>query len=49
MSTYLIVHRRVITDSEALKAYGEGVGASIAKFGGKVLVRSDMSAAKSPV
>jgi uncharacterized protein (DUF1330 family) len=41
MSAYLIVHRREITDSEALKAYGEGVGATIAKFGGKVLVRSD--------
>jgi len=41
MSAYLIVHRREITDSEALKAYGEGVVATIARFGGKVLVRSD--------
>jgi len=40
-SAYLIVHRREITDSEAFKAYGEGVGATIAKFGGKILVRSD--------
>ncbi len=41
MPAYLIVHRREITDPEALKAYGEGVGATIAKFGGKVLVRAD--------
>lgn len=41
MSAYLIVHRREITDPEALKAYSEGVGATIVKFGGKVLVRAD--------
>lgn len=41
MPAYLIVHRREITDSEALQAYGEGVGATIDKFGGKILVRSD--------
>lgn len=41
MPAYLIVHRREITDSDGLKAYGEGVGATITKFGGKILVRSD--------
>lgn len=41
MPAYLIVHRREITDAEALKAYGEDVGPTITKFGGKILVRSD--------
>jgi hypothetical protein len=40
MSAYLSVHRREITDSEALRAYGEDVSPTIAKFGEKVLVRS---------
>ena len=41
MAAYLIVHRRNITDSADLKTYGEGVVATLAKFGGKVLVRSE--------
>jgi uncharacterized protein (DUF1330 family) len=39
MSAYLIVPRREITDSEALKAYGEREGATIAKVGEKFPVR----------
>lgn len=38
---YLIVHRRDITDSETLKEYSHGVGATIEKFGGKVVARAD--------
>lgn len=40
MPAYLIVHRRKITDAESLKHY-DHVEASIGKFGGKVLIRSD--------
>jgi uncharacterized protein (DUF1330 family) len=40
MPAYLIVHRRKITDNESLKRY-DNVEASIGKFGGKVLIRSD--------
>ena len=40
MSAYLIVHRRKITDAESLTRY-DNVEASICKFGGKVLIRSD--------
>ena len=40
MAAYLIVHRRDIADSEALKKYREGVRATIAKFDGKALVRA---------
>jgi uncharacterized protein (DUF1330 family) len=40
MSAYLIVHRRKITDAESLKRY-DNVEATIGKFGGKVLIRSD--------
>jgi len=40
MSAYLIVHRRKITDPKNLKRY-DNVEASIDKFGGKVLIRSD--------
>jgi uncharacterized protein (DUF1330 family) len=41
MSAYLIVHRREITDSEALKSYSDGIDVVIAKFGGKIAARSD--------
>jgi uncharacterized protein (DUF1330 family) len=41
MAAYAIVHRRSISDSEALKKYREGVEATISKFGGRVLVRAD--------
>lgn len=41
MVAYLIVHRREITDPETLKLYARGVDRTIAKFGGKVLVRAD--------
>lgn len=40
MPAYLIVHRRKITDAEHLKSY-DNVEATIGKFGGKVLIRSD--------
>ena len=41
MPAYLIVHRRDITDSEALKQYSHGVQETIEKFGGKVVARAD--------
>ncbi|MGE0724047.1 MAG: DUF1330 domain-containing protein [Alphaproteobacteria bacterium] len=41
MSAYLIAHRRDITDGDELKKYREGIDQSIARFGGKVLVRAD--------
>ncbi|MFN4281545.1 MAG: DUF1330 domain-containing protein [Alphaproteobacteria bacterium] len=41
MPAYLIVHRREITDPQALKRYSDGIDAVIAKFGGKVAARSD--------
>jgi len=40
MPAYLIVHRRKITDAESLKRY-DNVEATIGKFGGNVLIRSD--------
>lgn len=40
MPAYLIVHRRKITHPDALKRY-DNVEASIAKFGGKTLIRAD--------
>lgn len=40
MSAYLIVHRRKITDPETLKRY-DHVEASIEKFDGRVIIRSD--------
>jgi uncharacterized protein (DUF1330 family) len=40
MPAYLIVHRRKITDAQSLKHY-DNVEATIGKFGGKVLIRSD--------
>lgn len=41
MAAYLIAHRRDILDPERLKAYREGIDASIARFGGRVLARAD--------
>jgi uncharacterized protein (DUF1330 family) len=41
MPAYLIVHRREIVDPERLKEYSNGINATIAKFGGKVVVRAD--------
>ena len=41
MAAYLIVHRRDITDPERLKEYSKGINATIEKFGGKVVIRSD--------
>jgi uncharacterized protein (DUF1330 family) len=41
MSAFFIVHRQSITDPEKLKHYRDGIGATIAKFGGNVLVRAD--------
>jgi uncharacterized protein (DUF1330 family) len=41
MAAFLIVHRREITDAEKLKDYRKGVNSTIAKFGGKVVVRAD--------
>ena len=41
MAAYLIVHRRDITNSADLKTYGEGVVATLAGFGGEVLVVSE--------
>lgn len=41
MSAYLIVHRREITDPESLKDYRKGVDSTIARYGGKVVVRAD--------
>ena len=41
MSAYFIMHRREITDPERLKAYRNGVDATIARFGGKPVVRAD--------
>lgn len=40
MTAYLIAHRREIVDPETLRAY-DGVDATLAKFGGRVVVRSD--------
>ena len=41
MAAYLIVHRRIITDSAELEKYADGVRETIAKYGGRALVRSD--------
>ena len=41
MAAYLIAHRRDITDADQLKTYRDGIDESIARFGGKVLVRAD--------
>jgi uncharacterized protein (DUF1330 family) len=41
MTAYLIVHRRQITDSDALRRYRDGIDESIGKHGGKPLVRAD--------
>ncbi|MDX1486340.1 MAG: DUF1330 domain-containing protein [Alphaproteobacteria bacterium] len=41
MTAYLIVHRRDITDAEALKAYRDGIDATISEYGGQVLARND--------
>jgi uncharacterized protein (DUF1330 family)/hemerythrin superfamily protein len=41
MVAYLIVHRREIADSQMLKSYAAGIDQTIARFGGKVVVRSD--------
>lgn len=40
MTAYFIVHRRKITDPQALKRYSDGIDAVIAKFGGKIAARS---------
>ena len=39
MAAYLIVDQLEVTDPETLKEYGAGVGATIARYGGKPLVR----------
>ena len=41
MAAYLIVHRREIVDPERLKEYSNGINATIARFGGRVVVRAD--------
>jgi uncharacterized protein (DUF1330 family) len=41
MAAYLIVHRQQITDSERLKQYAKGVDDTIARYGGRTVVRSD--------
>ena len=41
MAAYLIVHRRSIMDSAELEKYADGVHETIAKYGGRALVRSD--------
>lgn len=41
MTAYLIVHRRSITDPATLKRYADGIDETIAKYGGKPLVRAD--------
>ena len=41
MSAYFIMHRRDITDPERLKDYRKGVDATIARHGGKPVVRAD--------
>jgi len=39
MAAYLIVDQLEVTDPDTLKEYGAGVGATIARYGGKPLVR----------
>ena len=41
MAAYLIVHRRDINDSKALKAYADGVQKTIEDHAGEVIVRAD--------
>ena len=41
MSAYFIVHRRDIRNTERLKEYADGVGRTIDRYNGKVVVRSD--------
>ena len=41
MSAYFIIHRREITDPERLKEYRKGVDETIARYGGKPIVRAD--------
>lgn len=41
MAAYLIVHRREIKNGEHLKKYAEGVDETIARYDGKVVVRTD--------
>lgn len=39
MAAYFIVDQLEVTDPDTMKEYSAGVGATIAKFGGKPLVR----------
>ena len=41
MSAFFIHHRSEITDPERLKQYRDGIGDTIRKYGGHVLVRAD--------
>lgn len=41
MTAYFIAHRREITDPDRLKQYGDGIDATIRRFGGEVVVRAD--------
>jgi uncharacterized protein (DUF1330 family) len=41
MTAFLIMHRQEITDPAKLREYRKGVGDTIARHGGKVLVRQD--------
>ena len=39
MAAYLIVDQREVTDPDTMKDYSAGVGATVAKYNGKPLVR----------
>ncbi len=39
MAAYLIVDQLEVTDPDTMKEYGAGVGATLARYGGKPLVR----------
>lgn len=41
MTAFFIAHRRQITDPARLKQYRDGIDATIARFGGRVVVRAD--------
>lgn len=41
MAAYLIVHRRDIKDTARLKQYADGVDDTIARYGGRAVVRAD--------
>ena len=41
MAAYLIVDQLGITDPDTMQEYAKGVGATVAKFGGEALARSD--------